>query len=312
MRSPSRSASGSDRPDADPGRHDPRGLFTRTDVRALGLTDDALRWRLRTGQWVRLRYDTYITADRFTAASVDPRRLHLLHAAAALQRSAADDLVLSHRSAAIAHQLPLLHPPPHQPEITVPRRRRGTLSATRQRTVAVPLLPDEVTVIEGIPTTSVVRTLVDMAGTTTRYEAVVALDAALARGMVMDADLTEAVARRHAGRSRHDFAALLELTDKRSTDPLTSLLRLALLDYGVAVEGVGVCIGRDARGGALRVPLLWERARVAVVPNADGGLKRLLRMAGITVIATDIDAVIRRAGELVAEITQRLAGGQAA
>lgn len=288
--------------DLDPGAGTAHGFFTRAHARSLGFTDDTLRWRVRSRTWVRLRRDTFITAERFAQASADPRSLHLLHAAAALQRSEADDLTLSHRSAAIAHRLPLLHRWPSHPEITVPRHRRGTLTGTIQHTVRQPLQPDEVTVIDGVPTTSAVRTALTIAGTSTRSEAIVVLDAVLAQGLTTQAALDQAALSTLEGRRRQKMAAALELADGRCLDPLTSLARLALLDHAIPLDEVSVTIGQGRDGQALRVPLLWTKAQVAVIPRADQRLAHILQATGITPVAVDTTTVIHRGHEFAAMI----------
>jgi hypothetical protein len=287
---------------SDPGAAHPLGLFAREDVRGLGLSNDVLRWRVRTGAWIRLRRDTYITAERLAAVSAEPRSLHLLHAGAALQRSQADDLVLSHRSAAIAHGLPLLHRWPARPEITVPRHRRGTLAEITQHTVRVPLPASDITVVQGTPVTNVLRTVVDVVRTTTRFEAIVVLDAALRSGAITRDDLWQAAAAWPEGRRGQELKRLIELADERSPDPLTSVARLVLLQHRVELDDVGVMIGRTTQGEALRIPLLWNHAGVAVIPSTDAQLSRVVRAVGMTPIAVDLNTVIQRRTEFAAVI----------
>jgi hypothetical protein len=287
-------------PTVDPGRAHRDGLFCRADVRRLGLSDEVLRWRVRTGVWVRLRRDTYVTAERLAHAHTDPRSLHLLHAAAAFQRSATDDPVLSHRSAAIAHRLPLLHRWPEHPEVTLPRHRRSTLASVIQHTTHAPLSPDDITMLDGIRVTALAKTIVDVASTTTRHEAIVLLDTVLRSGRITLAQVQQVADAALNGRRWRQVHELLKATDRRSPDALTSLARMTLLEHHVAVDEVGVVIGRTSQGEPLRIPLLWNKARVAVVPRGDAQLVRLVQAADMTPIGVDLDTVLHRGAEFAA------------
>jgi hypothetical protein len=119
-------------------------------------------------------------------------RTRAFAAAAELPAGAA----LSHVSAACLHGLPIVdevllqlpvqatHPGPGRGY----RRHGVQLRAGR-------LEPDEITHVDGVPVTTVVRTLVDLGRWATLESAVVAADAALRDGLVSREDLDEAVVR---------------------------------------------------------------------------------------------------------------------
>lgn len=69
-----------------------------------------------------------------------------------------DSGVLSHRTACVLHELGDVPAP--QVEITVPRRRTTRLPGVRLRRSA--LTEDEVTIVDGLPVTTVARTIIDL------------------------------------------------------------------------------------------------------------------------------------------------------
>jgi very-short-patch-repair endonuclease len=127
------------------------GVITREQLRNLGLTDDAIGRRVRSGHLHRIYRGVYAvghprltTKGRFLAAvlACGPRA------------------VLSHRSAAVLWGLLPERGP--RIDVTVPsgggRKRRGALIVHRS-----PLAGSEVTVRDAIPVTTPVRTVLDLA-----------------------------------------------------------------------------------------------------------------------------------------------------
>lgn len=295
----------------DPGAAHPHGLFTLDDVRRVGLPKDAARRRRRTGAWVRLRHNIYVTAERLHRAEGDERALHTLEAAAALFATRTEATVISHRSAAILHGLPLLHPWPKQVVVTVGRQRRGSLGHVEERTTRTPVPPDHLDHHEGLALTSVLRTAIDIAATSSRHEGIVVLDAALARRPASLRELQGITQARGQGPPSRALLTLLALADGRSPDPLTSLARLALIDHGVPVDGVAVALRGARQENPLMVPLLWPHQRVAAI-HTDPRMSQRLNQLGITPITLNLHDVIYRAPEFAATIRGLLLGGQAA
>jgi predicted transcriptional regulator of viral defense system len=128
------------------------GVFGLDQLRELGLTDDAVHKRVATGRLHRIHHGVY---------SLVPRELlkrEGLYMAAVL--ACGPGAVLSHRSAARLHEL--RNYGYHRIEVTVPRR-----SARAHSGVAVhrstTLTQADATVKDNIPTTTVARTLFDIA-----------------------------------------------------------------------------------------------------------------------------------------------------
>jgi hypothetical protein len=142
------------------------GVITRTQLRELGLSDDAIGRRVAAGHLHRIYQGVYAvghprltTKGRFLAAVV----------------ACGEQAVLSHTSAAILWGLLPERGP--RIDVTVPsgggRRRRGTVIVHRS-----PLPTDEVTARDAIPVTTAGRTLVDLADILTGRRLERALDEA--------------------------------------------------------------------------------------------------------------------------------------
>ena len=128
------------------------GLVTRSQLRGLGVGDTGIRERLRTGRLHRIHRGVYSVGH-----SVLPARAHYMAAVLACGPGAA----LSHVAAA-AH-LGIRASAATVVDVTVPRRsgrrtRRGIRLHRSGR-----LRAEDVAVHEGIPTTTLARTLLDLA-----------------------------------------------------------------------------------------------------------------------------------------------------
>jgi very-short-patch-repair endonuclease/predicted transcriptional regulator of viral defense system len=128
------------------------GIITRAQLSDLGLTSDAIDLRVNSARLRRLHRGVYAVG-----ASVLTPNGHRLAAVLACGPSA----VLSHRSAGAAWGL--LGTAQTVIDVTVPAKsadaRRG-IRVHRTRS----LHPDDIQVLDGIPITSIARTIVDLAG----------------------------------------------------------------------------------------------------------------------------------------------------
>lgn len=129
------------------------GLVTATQAKDLGLTGSAILHRVRSGRWEPLGTGVYrlVGTERTWA-----QRLHGLVLASGPVAAA------SHRSAAALLGIPGFDRA-GPVEVVTPRPRRHRDPEYRVHRWRV-LPPDHLTVIEGIPTTRVPRTLMDLAG----------------------------------------------------------------------------------------------------------------------------------------------------
>jgi very-short-patch-repair endonuclease len=126
------------------------GVVARRQLLALGLTPTMVLHRIRSGPLVLLHRGVY---------AVGHRRLRREGFLMAATMAAGDGAVLSHRDAAWMHDL--WRGERATVEVTTAGRpsRHPNLRIYPRR----PLAPEDLTVVDGIPTTSVARTLVDLA-----------------------------------------------------------------------------------------------------------------------------------------------------
>ncbi|MGY2076457.1 type IV toxin-antitoxin system AbiEi family antitoxin domain-containing protein [Blastococcus sp. SYSU DS0828] len=160
----------------DPHFHPPVRL--RRDALTEGWSDGELARAVRSGELSRLRRGAYV--DAVLPAGPAAQHALLVEATVALLRRPA---VVSHQSAAVLHGLPLWDVALDRVHITRPPGSWTDRSRVLCCHVAR-IRDDEVVRVGGVPVTDRVRTLLDLARSL-RYEAaVVALDAALHRGLV--------------------------------------------------------------------------------------------------------------------------------
>jgi very-short-patch-repair endonuclease len=149
-----------------------RNLITRRQLEALGLSRSAIRHQLASGRLHIELGDVY----RLPGARRDWRtRLH----AAVL--AAGEGAVVSHRAAAALMHVPGF--PERAIELTVPYRRSVVLSgAIVHRSRCLPV--GHTKLVDGLPTTSMARTLCDLAAIMHPAQTARALDNSIARGGV--------------------------------------------------------------------------------------------------------------------------------
>jgi hypothetical protein len=157
--------------------NDLRGLRLRPELLAEGWSDDHLARLRSSGDLDRVRRGAYVAATDERLRRAESRHALAVHAAV-LQLQ--PGTVASHVSAAVLHGLPVWGLQLDRVHVT----RHGTSGGHRRRTLHVhvtSLREDEITEADGIPVTTVVRTLADLAGTESFERAVAVLDAAFYR-----------------------------------------------------------------------------------------------------------------------------------
>ena len=153
------------------------------------------------------------------------------------------------------------------------RSKRGELNGRRRQ-----LLPDEISIVDGVPVTSPARTWIDLAERLSLPDLIAAGDSVLRMG-VPPAELAEMVRRARRRRGVVRARAALPLLNARSRSRPESHLRYALVSCGLPEPKVNVAIF-SAVGEWLAEPdLHYDEARLALEYNgADhADVKRMRR-----------------------------------
>jgi hypothetical protein len=124
------------------------GVITRAQALSAGLSDATIARRIEGGIWTRLDRGAYLIFGR-------PTPMARLAAATATLPA-----VVSHQSAAGLHRLGW--PASALPVVTVPHRFTNRFAGVAVRE-STDLVDDDMVIIDGLPTTSVPRTLFDLA-----------------------------------------------------------------------------------------------------------------------------------------------------
>ncbi len=245
----------------------PSDVFTTADAVRTGATARQLEWAVRRGGLHRLRRGVLCPAVTWAQADVAGRaallaRAHVL----AAPRTAG---VASHVTAAALLGLPVPAEAATRVWVTVPpggRARRET-GLVRQ---AATLEPGDVTVVDGVPCTTPLRTVTDCLRHLPAFDAVPLADAALHGGLVTFEQVGAAVAQHRWPRSTA-ASALLSVLNGRRESVLESQSAVVMHAWGLPAPAEQVRILDDRGRFVGRVDFLWRDA--GVVGEVDGLVK---------------------------------------
>lgn len=230
--------------------------FTSAEARRAGVT----RGQLRGPRYRRLGSGLY----RWVGLKESPQ-LTLTAVASRLPPGAA----LSGRTAAWLHGLDIA---PCDPiEVTIPEpigsSRRAGVSVRRTA-----LVGEEIVVRRGLPATSPLRTVVDLAGRDPLTEGVVATDLFLHAGLITIAALRTYVADHPGAKGIGRLRRVLGLAEPKAESAMETRLRMVLVLAGLPRPEVQVSV-YDEKGRFLGRPdLLYRLQRLAI--EYDGGNHR--------------------------------------
>lgn len=232
-------------------------LFCRADTRRCGWPDATFSRAVDSGRVRRVR------RDHFTDGPIDPV------VAAVAAAHAYHGSVVSHRSAALLHGLPLYNRPPERPELTV--EPRGTGRARGADVHRARLAAEDVDMVNGVPVTNVARTVVDLARSASLHDAVVAGDAALNLRLASPCDIARTAdsCRGWPGIKRARRA--LRLLDGRAESPLESVSRVAVVRLNLPAPELQAVIRTESGWVLGRTDFYWDDTGVA--GEADGRSK---------------------------------------
>jgi hypothetical protein len=213
-------------------------LTLRPHLLAAGFSDDEMRRLVRTGQLTPVRRGVYVQGD----LPDDVLGRHALQIVAAMGELAGD-AVVSHVSAAVLHGLRIWGIRLSRVHVTRRRSGGGRCGALVHVHVAA-LDPGEITMIAGLPVTSLARTVADLARMLPLEPAVVLADSAMF----------------YKRPDRVEKAELLAVLDHAPRRPGTRAARRAIDFANGLSESVGESRSRVAIAAAgLPPPVLqWE------------------------------------------------------
>lgn len=228
-----------------------------------GIDARALRNLQRDGTLTRVRYGAY--SDRLEA---DARKAHL-QLIDATYPLVGDNAVLSHGSAAVLHGLPLWGSLLTRVSITRPSGGHGERSR-HLHAWRTPLADSEVSVLGGMPVTSLERTAVDVALSLTYERAVAVMDAALHAGadpVLLDEIVRSASRRKGVRAARSAFA----FADRRAESVGESISRVRMAEVGLPAPDLQFRVLDRFGRFVARTDFCWPERRV--VGEFDGKVK---------------------------------------
>lgn len=242
-------------------------LLSRAELLASGMTERRLRDDLAEKRLIRLHRGFYVRADDWSQLWWEGQ--HLLKVLAVRAASPGAGPIFSHVSAAVLWGLPLYRLGDKPVQVIVDGRRHSrVIAGVVRRDMQI----DEADIVEidGMRVTSLVRTVVDVARTSTFERAVGCADAALRQvavsGQVVDVEAdqmwrTDAIERARPGmRGVRQVRRVLEFADGRAQLPGESISRVRLHQLGFSDYDLQVPV-TGAMGDQYWLDFAFSRAR---------------------------------------------------
>jgi predicted transcriptional regulator of viral defense system len=257
------------------------GIITAAELADAGFTKSKIDILVGCGVLLRPTRGVYARSRQVRQLTTTEHGKVMLRVAAAAA-ILGGDAVGSHADAAAVHKLALLTRPKAN-SISVSRPLGAPRTKSSQRSF-IQLrnsdLPAEHRVLrDGVPVTSVARTVVDLARTTSLREGVVVADSALHHKLTTKTELYAVID--HCGRWPGIAQArrAVDFSDALSESPLESLARLAFADAGLPTPELQAWVGgdlgcSDLGGGGRplgRADFYWPDH--STIAEADGAIK---------------------------------------
>lgn len=247
--------------------HEPPFLLRRADALTGGFDDAELARMVRRGELRRLQRGAYAHSPAELPTDAAARhRLAVLATMPGLRSPA----VVSHLSAAVLHGLPVWGVPLARVHVTRRPPTSGTGSTRlRQHVARVP--EDQLTVVDGVGTTSVTRTVVDVARSVPFESAVVIADRALRSGSTTRQDLVDCVALMGRIPGIRAAARVVDFADPLSESVGESRSRVLIHRLGLRPPDLQVRVRRRDGSVMARCDFGWEGHRT--LGEFDGRVK---------------------------------------
>jgi hypothetical protein len=286
-----------------------------------GLSPGRIRWLVQQGVLSPVGRGAYVRAAQAAEAAGSQAGQHALQLAGVLAVGAAGGAG-SHQSAAIIHGLDLLGR--QRPAVVVTRPLGASPRGRPGVRVHVAALPARhVTMRSGVAVTSVARTVVDLARTSSFRIGVVVADSALRGKLTTKAELDAVVADCARWPGLTQARKVVEFSDALSESALESLSRVVFREQGIPPPELQQWVGGEDEGVVGRADFLWRRC--GTIGEADGALKYAdpqraiaqlrrdarLRAAGFQVVHFTWDDIVRTPGHVAASLREAFRrGGQ--
>lgn len=248
-------------------------MLLRREALAHGVNDNELARLRRRGELRSLQRGAYVAAEHHATLQLAQRHRLAIEATVAGLRVPG---IISHRSAAVLHGLPLW--PAYRGPVEITRAPPAwTGHSARLRIHVARLAEDEIALIDGLLVTALPRTLLDLGRLLSLDGAVVAADFALHSGSVTDAELSRCLARMRGIPGSRKAADLVSFADAGAASVGESRSRVALARLGLPRPVLQLEI-RDQDGRRIAITDFgWPEE--GVVGEFDGRVKygRLLR-----------------------------------
>jgi hypothetical protein len=295
------------------------GIVTAGELKAAGLSAAQVRRFVRQGVLLHVGYGAYARAALVGQVADDRVGGQTLRLASVLA-VAGPGAVGSHHSAAAIHGLDQLGRQP--PAVVVVTRAPGGSRTGRPGVrLHIAALPSRhVTVRSGVRVTSVARTVVDLARTSSFRAGVVVADSALRGKQVSKDELRAVVADCPRWPGIRQASLVVEFSDGLSESALESISRVAFRDHGIPAPELQVPVGGD-NGVVGRADFLWRR--YGTIGEADGAMKyantdraisqlrrdAALRAAGFQVVHFTWQEIVKTPGQVAASIREAFRRG---
>jgi Transcriptional regulator, AbiEi antitoxin/Protein of unknown function (DUF559) len=294
--------------------------MTTRELLSRGVSAARIRTLVRRGVLVPVGHGVYVRAVVAARVSGDQCGEQALRVTSVLAL-AGPSAVGSHHSAAVIHGLDLLGRLPFGTTVTHPPGSASQTGGPGVRVHVAALPPEHVAVRGGVPVTSVARTVVDLARTSSFRSGVVVADSALRGKLTTKAELRSVLAACARWPGIRQARLVVEFSDARAESALESISRVAFRDHGLPAPELQAWVGGDGVIG--RADFLWRR--YATVGEADGAVKYAspgraisqlrrdasLRAAGFEVVHFTWDEIVRVPDQVAASIRAAFRRGAA-
>jgi predicted transcriptional regulator of viral defense system len=248
------------------------GVITAAELASAGLTKSKIDILVESGVLIRPTRGVYARARQVRQLTATDHGKVTLRVAAAVA-IVGGDAVGSHADAAAVHGLALLtRPKPDSISVSrpidAPRNKSGHRTLIQLRNSDLP--PGDRVLRHGVPVTSVARTVVDLARTTSLREGIVVADSALHHKKTTKKELYAIIDRCARWPGIAQARRAVDFSDALAESPLESLARLAFDDGGLPPPELQAWVGGDGRPVG-RVDFYWPAH--STIAEADGAIK---------------------------------------